>query len=400
MLACAALLFSTSIFAQEAETVKPEKNFGPYATNKFKDNWFVGVAGGVNIAMDRLSREDAKTIAGAGVGIDVTVGKWFDPRFGFRVGYHGVTSNVKEDDVDNKSPFNYIHADLLWNISNQFWGYKRDRVYNAIPYFHAGYLGDITKRDQREQIHGQEFGLGGGLLNNFRITERVGINVDLRGIFTKGEQFRPETNPRGVAGMIAVLAGVNVNLGKVGWDNADGDPDAINALQDAMNALQAAKDALQGEKDALQGEKEALQGEKEALQGENKALAEEVEALKNREGGIIEKITDHMISGPMILYFEIGKATLSDMEHRHLVYYIENSLKADKDCKFILTGTADSGTGSMEINQKLCNGRVAYVKDLLLKSYNVKEENIVVNDSVIEHFDEHPEFGRSVIIEH
>lgn len=395
VLACAALLISVSALAQETE--KPAKNFGPYQTNKFFDNWFIGLAGGANISIDRVKVDGvANTLSGAGAALDVNVGKWFDPRFGFRIGYQGLTTKMKDGDLDNKLSFNYIHADLLWNISNQFWGYKEDRVYNAIPYFHAGYLGDIVRKD--EVKHGQEFGLGLGFQNNFRLAKRLALYVDIRGMLTRGEQFRTYTN--NVAGNIAVLAGLQVNLGKTNWDNADGDPEKLNALEEANKALQAAKDALQGQNDALQADKDALAADKAALQDQNKDLADQVEALKNNPGSIIEKITDHMISGPMILYFDLGKASLNDMEHRHLTYYIENSLKADKDCKFILTGTADKGTGSQEVNEKLCAGRVDYVKNVLINEYKVKEENIVVNESVIADFDEHPEFGRSVIIEH
>ena len=58
---------------------------GPYLTNNFGDNWFIGVAGGVNIFGDGGYKP------GVGGALDVNVGKWFTPSVGARLGYNGLT---------------------------------------------------------------------------------------------------------------------------------------------------------------------------------------------------------------------------------------------------------------------------------------------------------------------
>ena len=62
---------------------------GPYETNRFFDNIFVGVAGGVNLYFGENDSEGkfGKRLAPA---MDIHVGKWFTPSIGARVGYAGL----------------------------------------------------------------------------------------------------------------------------------------------------------------------------------------------------------------------------------------------------------------------------------------------------------------------
>lgn len=62
---------------------------GPYETNRFFDNIFVGVAGGVNIYFGEHDSygKFGKRMAPA---LDIHVGKWFTPSIGARVGYSGL----------------------------------------------------------------------------------------------------------------------------------------------------------------------------------------------------------------------------------------------------------------------------------------------------------------------
>ena len=121
---------------------------GPYETNRFGDNWFIGVAGGVNLFLNE-GYEPAVNPS-----IDANFGKWFTPSVGMRMGYQGITSKFWSDaasvfgsqrDADNgkyaqKFGYMYIHGDFLWNISNAFSGYKETRFWNFVPYAHAGYF--------------------------------------------------------------------------------------------------------------------------------------------------------------------------------------------------------------------------------------------------------------------
>ena len=120
---------------------------GPYETNRFGDNWFIGAGGGINIMLNegydiRFSPS-----------IDANLGKWFTPAVGMRIGYQGfqtkawadapsVLGRVKDADKGQypvKAGYMYFHGDFLWNMSNALSGYKETRFWNLVPYLHAGY---------------------------------------------------------------------------------------------------------------------------------------------------------------------------------------------------------------------------------------------------------------------
>ena len=79
--------------AQERENRDMNGNIvrGPYETNKFSDNWFVGVAGGVNLFWNEAY--DVKI----GPSIDGNFGKWFTPAIGMRIGYQGLNAQAWAD---------------------------------------------------------------------------------------------------------------------------------------------------------------------------------------------------------------------------------------------------------------------------------------------------------------
>ena len=71
---------------------------GPYETNRFFDNIFIGVAGGVNIyhgendSYGKFGRRLAPAL-------DLNVGKWFTPSVGARIGYQSQGLDIGRDDL-------------------------------------------------------------------------------------------------------------------------------------------------------------------------------------------------------------------------------------------------------------------------------------------------------------
>lgn len=86
------IIVSLAATAQENGQSRDAQNRivrGPYETNRFFDNIFVGVAGGVNIYFGEHDSygKFGKRMAPA---LDIHVGKWFTPSIGARVGYSGL----------------------------------------------------------------------------------------------------------------------------------------------------------------------------------------------------------------------------------------------------------------------------------------------------------------------
>ena len=80
-------MFST---AQEtvSEVVVPTKSKS-VVTNSFGSNWFVGVNGGVNL-YNGVFMNGENIFNHLSPALDVYVGKWHTPGFGWRVAYRGL----------------------------------------------------------------------------------------------------------------------------------------------------------------------------------------------------------------------------------------------------------------------------------------------------------------------
>lgn len=370
--AAAALLVCAGAFAQEDGNRDSNGKIvrGPYETNSFGSNWFVSVGGGIDLVLDGVLANSSFD-GGLTPTLDVNFGKWFTPSVGARFGYEGWAYKA----AGQKSGNHLFHGDLMWNLSNAIGGYKQTRVYNIIPYAQAGVIASKT--------FGREFELGAGLLNNFRINDHLAINLDLRYSHLRGEQFGCD----GESGLFSAAVGLTWNIAKNTWKRSSS---ASCAAPDnsALEVLRAANDALKNANAALAAEKAELAKSNNALDSRNKQLQDELDALKNLPA------VSQFIDRPVVLYFELGASSLSSTELRRIDEYVKNQAA---DAKYTLIGSADAATGTREINETLCKARVEYVA-AHLRELGVKDENIVIGDSVIADFPEHPEFGRSVTL--
>ena len=308
---------------------------GPYLTNQLGDNWFVNLGGGVNFGYDNKDW-------GVGGALNVNAGKWFTPSVGARVGYNGITA------LDGT--FSYIHADALWNISNAIGGYKETRLWDFVPYLHAGLMID-------KPVAGKEWAAGAGLLNLVRLTDRLDLTLDVRGNIYKRY---------GKSGYVSAAVGFAVNLGKTNftraanWHNPS-DVEALEAAAISAAALAAANAALEAENTDLKKANEDLANKNADLE---KAVVE-AEGLKN--------------VGPAAFYFEIGKTTLPKKELEHLDFYLKNVLPYVKgQAVTVITGSADKKTGSTKRNNYLCQKRAEYLMNLMVEKYGIDASSFEV----------------------
>lgn len=388
LVALMAVAFSApQVNAQENKETKEKAVRGPFLTNKFFDNWFVGIAGGLNAFGDGGYK------AALGGTLDLNAGKWFLPQVAARVGYSGLTGSMwspnpsllgEELDADKgmykqKFMYSYLHADALWDVLNTFCGYKETRLWSLIPYLHTGIM-ITTNRPGAQKFFDREFTTGLGLLNNIYLHKRVDLTLDVRGIFLSGKHHIASA---GLSAGLQAMVGVSVNLGRTDWTRANDwhnpvDTDKIAAAEAAATALTAAN--------------EALAADKEKLTKENESLASEVAELKNRPvKAALEDV------GPASVYFEIGQTTLSQKELQHLDYYLKNVLPNVGDKKVaVLTGSADSSTGTVRRNKYLSQKRVDYVLELLSQKYGIEADRFQVRTQVAEEGD--ASLNRAVVI--
>lgn len=323
---------------------------GSYETNRFGDNWFVGVGAGVNSWLGK--GVDGK----AGVATDIYVGKWFTPSIGARVGWAGLKNKVVANDgftaCDGTFNCNTIHAELLWNLSNAFSGYKETRTWNVIAYPSFAYMRARSN---------SEYGAGLGVINSFRVSNRVNINLDLSALATKSTYPHVSPAPNTKLGVMpSAKIGVSVNLGRTNFKRHTSVVPAIVPVpftEDQYNALQERVNALEKE---------------------NKDLKAQIEELKNAKPDTVTVSKAGDLVSPATLYFEIGSTKLSEREEAHLDFYVKNILEQAPDKVFVLTGSADKGTGTASRNQYLSEQRVNNVKKILVEKYGISEDHLVV----------------------
>ena len=367
---------------------------GPYETNRFGDNWFIGVGGGVNFLWSE--GYDQGKISPS---IDANFGKWFTPSVGMRIGYQGFSTQIwsetpsllgpsldtEKDMYLQKMGYMYIHGDFLWNISNAFSGYKETRFWNFVPYLHAGFfrtygLDDVNFTDN-------EFAMGAGLLHNLRLANRLDLIIDMRATVVNGRIH----GATGVAILPSVTAGLAVDLG---WPNFVRTSTILGAVE-AANAEKTA--ILETAIIALETANAALSEDNEALKQQNAKLTKQTKALQAQPmcnlDGFFEEMT------PAAVYFDIGKATLDEKQMAQLDFLAKNLITtADQKTKVLITvmGSADGNTGTLKRNQHLSEARGKYVFDILTTKYGIAPERLLVKTEVVQKAAT-PELSRAVV---
>ncbi len=339
---------SLTSMAQETETTTEKYSV---ATNSFWSNWFV--QGGVQWTAFYSSLEHGFDTSNnplksfrSNPQASVAIGKWFTPGLGLRTKVSGIWGKANGDS------FKYWNAQeqVLFNLSNMFCGYNPKRVYNCIPFAGAGFA-----RNMSSDMYAM--GMSIGLLNEFNINKRVAINLELgwnrleNDFYSEGHA---NNGPRGWDSHDNYLyaeLGLTLNIGKTGWAKVP-DVDAIKALS-------------QSQIDALNAQLADSKSENERL----KAMLNE----KPKEVVMPESIKQ-FITTPVSVFFNIGKTDVANPKDLVNVEALAKYAKTNNS-KIMVTGFADSATGTPQINQKLSVKRAEIVKGELIKM-GVPADNI------------------------
>lgn len=349
---------------------------GPYETNSFGDNWFVGVGGGINMLLD--NGYDVKV----GPSLDVNFGKWFTPSVGMRAGYQGLEFDSAKDGNSSRYGYMYIHGDFLWNMSNALSGYKESRFWDVTPYLHAGFF-----RSYASDFADNEFATGAGILHNLQLNERIDVIIDMRATVVSGNIH----GTSGPAVLPSVTAGVAVNLGWPGFVRT-------STILGAVEAANAEKTAiLETAIVALEAANASLEAENMKLQKKNSELSRNVKQLKTEEAAL-EMSYEEM--QPITVYFTIGQTVLGQLELQHLDFYARNIIEkvnGNPNAEIVVMGSADSNTGTAKRNQYLSEARGKYIVKLLSEKYGINADKVVVKSEVVKAKAD-PKMDRAVII--
>lgn len=225
------------------ECNKPERPFGLNKCNRWK-NWFITAGVGPAIFQGDHNAE-SKFKDRLYPAFDLSVGKWFYPAIGVRAGvnldvlhsYYNANANRPNplagkygEFVHGASPdnpykdahwlykmtynsFNF-HADVMFNFSSLVVSPYYRRFWNIIAY---GGIGCITKWDYgHHDWFNYAVSWNAGLLNSFRVSERIDINLDLR-LKMFDDDFNCFRQGRGLEGITNLMVGLTWHFTERGF---------------------------------------------------------------------------------------------------------------------------------------------------------------------------------------
>ena len=356
----AALLgMSMTAFAQQAD---PTMKYS-VATNSFWSNWFIQVGGDYNIwysnqehgrGLDNGGNYDFLSKQRRSFGGSVAIGKWFTPGIGLRTKLQGFNSKKIGAVGVTSQHFWSLNEQIMFNLSNLFMGYNPERVWNVSPFIGGGMARNMSTNRYVMQ-------LSAGINSSWRLCRNLDLYAEagwnrMEDNFDGNEMAQLANTHHGRGwedkdNHLYAEIGLTFKLGKATW-NKTPDVDAIKALS-------------QSQIDALNSQLNDLNAENGKLR---KELAEKPKTT------VLTKSLKEFVATPISVFFNIGKidvALLKDLVNVRALakYAIENN------SHILVTGYADSSTGTPAINQRLSEQRANTIVEELVKM-GVNRSNI------------------------
>lgn len=357
------------------------------AHNSFWSNWFVQVGVDMSLANPpQVNWLDEVFPNGKSFGVDVAVGKWFCPELGLRAKVqweNGLIDSDHQNYMKTCDPIQWVPSydgggygmvagDVMLNLSNLLCGYNESRVWNFIPYLGAGVLRSFEYRQYTPALRT-------GIENSFKLGKRVNVFLDLDYTWTTSAfvgMNEPgsvnHSDPAQHHGIVSAELGLQFNLGKTNWDEAisPAEYERMKAEYEAkIRQYEAEIAKLRADNDRLRKELDKLKADYKKLQDENADLKNQIAQLQQNQGdgmgsGIATQRTVFAGTSTSV-FFERNSSEINSEKDLVNLRSIAEVAKANPQMKVRVVGSADSATGTPEINQRLSENRAATVAEVL-----------------------------------
>ena len=318
--------------------------------------------------------------------VDLYLTKWASPSFGVGIGasygvfkglyqsstnYQGghriVDAFFKTNDLYPNPASKYESEKLAYqrgswingyvlayaDLANIFFGYKPDRFFDIVAFGGGGLIFGL-----QEYAHGVTYNLG--LSNQFRVTDRFKINLNLRGAFVSdefdGESYIDEPtyvllrDNHKYDGLFGATLGFTYGLDSKGWRTA------------SRSSEIHYNDAALAERDRLA----------KALADANAANNQLRDQLANTKVEVIQDIPEVWFH----INFVVDKWDISKRELINL-QSIADLIKSTPHTKYLVCGYADKHTATPDHNLMLSENRANAVYDVLVNQFGVPASQIV-----------------------
>lgn len=351
-----------------------------YATPKFTQGWFLDGAGTYSVFAATGSAYHVMSTYYGGFnntnpkhlfGASVKLGKRVSPSVAIRVGYDWHQSNNRNGDFNFKS----LHFDAMESPLDLFFGYNPDRFYTMWVYGGVGLLAADKATTYPYLVHWDsnlEFGLHGGIMNNFRLSNSLDLHIDLTAVATRWSfddtaydtyslWHRAHFDFSGMVGLMWYLGGRRfdaITPCKEGTESSCTEQNnRIAQLNEEIGRLRSELDNCGNGTGSS------------SVSGGEARPCDTIIKFVNVDGATV--------SYPFSIFFNKGSYELRD--GRDLVNLREIATVAKNEgCKVTLRGTCDSATASSAFNKTLAENRCNKIKAELVK-LGVPEKDIIID---------------------
>lgn len=370
LLTACAVFLTLSSFAQTVIYEIPSKypSVREFVSNGFWDNWeFSFGAGASTLCISNLVGSDDPKNFTDRIGFEANAAftKWFHPVFGVRAQVAGgrFRNYTPEGLQRQRTPYIFVHTDLMINFSNWAGGYRDDRAYYAVPYVGFGYQAtDFTDRSHKLGYGtNSTFAFTVGWLSQFRISRSWDFNIELRGWLFPGHEVASSLSDGSkYAAAYSATAGFSHRFGKRGW---------IRPVPQLFTEADIAKYTS-----ALERMEQDLARSRSNEQNLAAQLAAANQALASRPARQTEEV---FIDGAYAVFFNLNSADLSQRNKILLDMVAEEMAQSPSNKIYIVSGYADKETGTATYNMKLSERRAKAVSEYL-RSKGVKASQMEI----------------------
>lgn len=194
---------------QMFQPIDPTYHKGVLVTSPWNGNWFVSLQGGASafignpIGCADLFDRIKPTIS-------ASLGKWFTPQIGARIGYGGW--QFKDCQLVTQD-YHHFHADLMWNVLGGLYGKVDNPRWGIIPYVSLGMI-------HNPQNGCNPFTVSYGVQAQYRFCKRLAALLEIGNVSTFQDFDGYGKSNRFGDNMLSVSVGLSFTIGKTDWKRA------------------------------------------------------------------------------------------------------------------------------------------------------------------------------------
>jgi outer membrane protein OmpA-like peptidoglycan-associated protein len=339
-------------------------------SNKFGDNWYVGIHGGTAFT-STIEGDDATAFKGLAPNVALRVGKNLTTVFGLALDANAYFKANDKSTLQTKTFINATDINLLgtFNLSNLFAGYKgQPRTFEVIALGGFGWthgFGIDAKENGITSRLALDFAFNLGEKKAWQLYIEPAITYGMEGYYNSlpvgnGFKYNLENS------MLQINLGLNYK-----FPNSNGTHNfAIESLRDLgeINMLNARINDLRADNEVTANKLEASKREIINLQEQIEDLQAQLKACEEKPRPAATVVVKKSLLQPIVIFGQ-GKSTIDAAQYAS-VEMVAKYMRNHPESKILIKGYA-SPEGDAQKNLALSIARAESVKNALINRYKI-----------------------------